>query len=177
MILAAITAICEENPVYGYRRVDAELRHRGLVVNAKKVRRLMAKNGLNPKRRRYVVTTDRNHEGPIFPNIAKGFEVHGPDQLWGEPLYAIRSRTMASDITYVAIATGFVYLAVILDAWSRRVVGYALDRKIDARLATEALKAAIAGAPCPAACSIRTGDRSTLPGRIASCSAATASSA
>jgi putative transposase len=67
-----------------------------------------------------------------FPNIAKGFEVHGPDQLW------------VADITYVAIATGFVYLAVILDAWSRRVVGYALDRKIDARLATEALKAAIA---------------------------------
>jgi len=132
-ILAAITAICEEYPAYGYRRVGAELRHRGLVVNAKKVRRIMAEIGLNPKRRRrYVVTTDSNHDGPIFPNIAKGFEVHGPDQLW------------VADITYVAIATGFVYLAVILDAWSRRVVGYALDRKIDARLATDALKAAIA---------------------------------
>lgn len=68
-------AICEENPAYGYRRVDAELRHRGLVVNAKKVRRLMAANGLNPKRRRrYVVTTDSNHDGPIFPHIARGFE-------------------------------------------------------------------------------------------------------
>lgn len=132
-ILARITAICDEYPAYGYRRVGAELRHRGLVVNAKKVRRIMTENGLNPKRRRrYVVTTDSNHDGPIFPNIAKGFEVHGPDQLW------------VADITYVAIATGFVYLAVILDAWSRRVVGYALDRKIDARLATEALKAAVA---------------------------------
>jgi len=132
-MLAEIMAICEEYPAYGYRRVDAELRHRGLVLNAKKVRRLMAENGLNPKgRRRYVVTTDSNHDGPIFPNVAKGFEVHGPDQLW------------IADITYVAIATGFVYLAVVLDAWSRRVVGYALDRKIDARLATDALKAAIA---------------------------------
>ncbi len=103
MILAAITAICEENPAYGYRRVDAEPRHRGLVVNAKKVRRLIAENGLNPKRRRrYVVTTDSNHDGPIFPNIAKGFEVHGPDQLW------------VADITYVAIATGFVYLALAI---------------------------------------------------------------
>ncbi len=83
MILTAITAICEEYPAYGYRRVGAELSHRGLVVNAKKVRRIMSENGLNPKRRRrYVVTTDSNHDGPIFPNIAKGFEVHGPDQLW-----------------------------------------------------------------------------------------------
>lgn len=102
-ILAQITAVCEENPTYGYRRVDAELRHRGLVVNAKRVRRLMAENGLNPKRRRrYLVTTDSNHDGPIFPHIARGFEVYGPDQLW------------VADITYVAIATGFVYLAVIL---------------------------------------------------------------
>ncbi len=132
-IFAQITAVCEENPTYGYRRVDAELRHRGLVVNAKRVRRLMAVNGLNPKRRRrYLVTTDSNHDGPIFPHIARGFEVYGPDQLW------------VADITYVAIATGFVYLAVILNAWSRLVVGYALDRKIDARLSTEALKAAIA---------------------------------
>lgn len=132
-ILAEITAICEEHPAYGYRRVDAELRHRGMIVNAKKVRRIMAGNGLNPKRRRrHVVTTDSDHGGPIFPNIAKDFEVHGPDQLW------------VADITYVALSTGFAYLAVILDAWSRRVVGYALDRKIDARLTTDALKAAIA---------------------------------
>ena len=88
-ILARITAICDEYPAYGYRRVGAELRHRGLVVNAKKVRRLMAENGLNPKRRRrYAVTTDSNHDGPIFANIAKGFEVHGSDQLWDEPLSA-----------------------------------------------------------------------------------------
>jgi putative transposase len=100
-ILAQMTAICEEYPAYGYRRVGAELRHRGLVVNAKKVRRIMAENDLNPKRRRrYVVTTDSNHDGPIFPNITSGFEVHGPDQLW------------VADITYIAIASGFVYLAL-----------------------------------------------------------------
>ncbi len=132
-ILTEIGAICEECPAYGCRRVGAGLRHRGLVVNAKKVRRVMAGNDLSPKRRRrYVVTTDSTHDGQIFPNIAKGFEVHGPDRLW------------VADITCVAIATGFVHLAVILDAWSRRVVGYALDRKIDARIATDALKAAIA---------------------------------
>ena len=77
-------------------------------------------------------TTDSDHDGPIFPFVAKDFEVHGPDQLW------------MADITYVAVATGFVNLAVVLDAWSRRVVGYALSRRIDARLAAAALERAIA---------------------------------
>ena len=132
-IVAEIKAICEASEAYGYRRVGAELRHRGLVVNAKKVRRIMRENDLHPKRRRrYVATPDSDHDGPIFPNIARDFEVHGPDQLW------------VADITFVAIASGFVHLAIILDAWSRRVVGYALDRKIDARLVTGALKAALA---------------------------------
>jgi putative transposase len=132
-IVAEMKAICDEFEAYGYRRVDAELRHRGYVVNSKKVRRLMREHDLNPRRkRRFVVTTDSNHDGPVFANIARGFEVHGPDQLW------------VSDITYIAIAVGFVYLAVILDAWSRRVVGYALSRSIDARLVVAALKAAVA---------------------------------
>lgn len=65
----------------------------------------MRENGLNPKhKRRYVVTTDSDHDSPIYPNVAKAFEVHGADQLW------------VGDITYIAIRTGFVYLAVILDA-------------------------------------------------------------
>ena len=131
-VLAEIRAIAEACPAYGYRRVGAELRHRGQVVNAKKIRRLMKENALNPWRRpRFTRTTDSDHDGPIFPFIAKGFEVHGPDQLW------------VADITYVAIAVGFVYLAVVLDAWSRRVVGYALGRRIDARLTVEALERAI----------------------------------
>lgn len=131
-IVAEIRAVCEASPAYGYRRIGAELRHRGLVGNSKKVRRIMREQELQPKRRRrWVVTTDSDHGGPIFPNVAKDFEVHGPDQLW------------VADITFIALATGFAYLAVIMDAWSRRIVGYALDRKIDARLVTAALKAAI----------------------------------
>jgi putative transposase len=132
-ILAEIRAIAEAFPAYGYRRVDAELRHRGHVVNTKKIRRLMREHALSPRRRpRFVRTTDSDHDGPIFPFIAKDYEVHGPDQLW------------VADITYVALATGFVYLAVVLDAWSRRVVGWALGRRIDARLTLAALARAIA---------------------------------
>ena len=86
------------------------------------------------QRRRFIATTDSDHNYPIFPNLAKNIELDGPNQLW------------VADITYVAIATGFVYLAAILDAWSRRVVGYAIGSWIDARLAVAALKAAIARA-------------------------------
>ena len=83
-------------------------------------------------RRRYVATTDSDHDSPIFPNLAKDMAPDGPDQLW------------VADITYIAISVGFVYLAVILDAWSRRVVGYALGRTIEARLTVAALEVAIA---------------------------------
>ena len=156
-IVAEIQAITDEFECYGYRRVGAALRHRGHVVNAKKVRRLMREHDLNPRRRRRSTrTTDSDHDGPIFPFVARDFEVHGPDQLWGEPLSAIGPRTMASDLTYVAVATGFVYVALaivlgptadngsLLDAWSRRVVGYAISRTLDARHAVAALERAIA---------------------------------
>jgi len=140
-IVAMIIAITDEFERYGYRRVTAELRARGLVVNAKKVRRLMREHELSPRRRRrFVATTDSDHDGLIFPNLAKDITVDGPNQLW------------VADITYVAIAVGFVYLAVILDAWSRRVVGYALSRRIDARLAAAALEAAIHGRDPPRGC-------------------------
>jgi len=132
-IVAEICAITDVFECYGYRRVGAELRHRGLVVNAKKVRRLMREHDLNPRRRRrFTRTTDSNHDGPIFPFVARDFEVHGPDQLW------------VADLTYVAIARGFVYLAVVLDAWPRRVVGYAIGRSLDARYAVAALERAVA---------------------------------
>ena len=131
-VVAQMKTICDEFETYGYRRVGAELRHRGLVVNAKKVRRLMRMQALNPKqRRRFVMTTDSDHNDPIYPNLAANMALDGPNQLW------------VADITYVAITTGFVYLAVVLDAWSRRAVGYAISRSIDARLAAAALKAAI----------------------------------
>jgi putative transposase len=140
-IVEVIAAICDEFEYYGWRRVRAELRHRGMIVNHKKIRRLMREHGLQPKiRRRYVATTDSDHDQPIFPNRTKDVIVDGPDRLW------------VADITYVAIAVGFVYVAVILDAWSRRVVGYAINRSIDARLTMAALKAAIERRKPPAGC-------------------------
>ena len=149
-IVARIEAICEEFEAYGYRRVGAALRHQGIIVNSKKVRRLMREHDLQPRRRkRFVATTDSDHDGPIFPNLAKDVTADGPNQLW------------VADITYVAIAVGFVYVAVILDAWSRRVVGYAISRSIDARLTIAALKAAIRSRRPPAGC-IHHSDRGSL---------------
>jgi putative transposase len=96
---------------------------------------------LQPKaRRRFVATTHGDHDLPIFPNLAKGMTIDGPNQLW------------VSDLTYVAILAGFVYVAVILDAWSRRVVGYAISRSIDARLTMAALRAAIRWRQPPPGC-------------------------
>jgi putative transposase len=140
-IVTTMIAICDEFEAYGYRRVTAELRHRCMAVNSKKVRRLMREHGLQPKRRkRFVATTDSSHDGPIFPDLARHRILDGPNQVW------------VADITYIAIAAGFVYMAVILDAWSRRVVGYAISRSIDARLAVAALKAAIRVRQPPKGC-------------------------
>ena len=141
VVVAEMKTICDEFEAYGYRRVDAELRHRGIVVNTKKIRRLMREHALNPKQhRRFIATTDSDHDYPIFLDLTKNMTPDGPNQLW------------VADITYVAIATGFVYLAAILDAWSRRVVGYAISRSIDARLAVAALKAAISARDPPRGC-------------------------
>ena len=109
-LVARIGAICDEFECYGYRRVGAALRHQGVVVNSKKLRRLMREHGLQPKRRRrYVVTADSGHTGPIYPDLAKDLAPDHPNQLW------------VADLTYVAIPGGFVYLAAILDAWPRKV--------------------------------------------------------
>jgi putative transposase len=133
-IVARVKGICDEFECYGYRRVGAALRHQGIVVNNKKLRRLMKEHDLQPKqRRRYVVTTDSDHAGPIFPDLTKKLVLERPNQLW------------VADLTYVSIPDGFVYLAAILDAWSRRVVGYAISRSMDARIAIAALTAAIKG--------------------------------
>ena len=126
-IVEAMFAICDEFEFYGYRRIGAALRQQGLVINHKKIRRLMRQHDLHPKiRRRFVATTDSNHDGLIFPNLAKDIVPTGPNQLW------------VSDITYVALPTRFIYVAVILDAWSRLIVGYAVSRSIDARLTVAA---------------------------------------
>jgi putative transposase len=121
--------------------VQAALGQRGWIVNHKKLKRLMREHGLNARyRRRYVATTDSDHDQPIFANMAKTMIADGPDQLW------------VADITYVAVAGGFVYVAVIMDAWSRRIVGYAIGRRIDARLTLAALDAAIALRQPPPGC-------------------------
>jgi putative transposase len=140
-LIGRIKEICAEWPAYGYRRVTAELHDEGRLINHKKVMRLMKETGLAVRpRRRFMVTTDSDHDGPIFPDLAKNIVPTNRNQLW------------VADITYIAIASGFVYLAAILDAWSRRVVGYAIGTRIDARLALAALRAAIAARRPPAGC-------------------------
>jgi putative transposase len=132
LLLGRIEMLCAEFPRDGYRRITHQLRADGMVVNHKAVARLMRQNGLQVRPlRKFVCTTDSAHDGPIFPNRAAGFRPTDTNQLW------------VGDITYISIAAGFVYLAVILDAWSRRVIGYALARQIDTRLALAALRAAI----------------------------------
>ena len=131
-LVEAISGICDEFERYGWRRIRATLRQRGMVVNHKKVRRLMREHDLQPRiRRRHTTTTNSDHDQPIFANLAKDMKPDGPNQLW------------VADITYVPIIGGFVYVAIVLDAWSRRVVGYALSRAIDARLTLAALAAAV----------------------------------
>ena len=101
----------------------------------------MREHDLQPRRRRrYVATTESDHDHPIYPNRAKDLAIDGPDQLW------------VADITYVAIREGFAYVAVILDAWSRRAVGYAISRSIDMRLTLAALNAAIEQRTPPPGC-------------------------
>ena len=140
-IVEAMFAICDAFEFYGYRRVEAALRQQGLVVNHKKIRRLMREHSLQPRiRRRFVATTNSDHDGPIFPSLAKDLVPAEPNQLW------------VSDITYVALPTRFVYVAIILDAWSRLVVGYAIGRSIDARLTVAALRTAIDRRKPPPGC-------------------------
>lgn len=136
-----IAELTAKFPRYGYRRVTHQLRAEGLHINHKAVARIMRENGLQVRPlRRFVRTTQSDHESSIFPNLAESFTPTGPNQLW------------VSDLTYVAIAAGFVYVAVILDAWSRRVVGYGLSRRIDTRLALAALRAAIDARRPPPGC-------------------------
>ena len=118
---------------YGYRRVVAELRKQGVVVNHKPVRRILREdNLLSLRRRRYVLTPDSRHPYWIYPNMAAGMEVRAIHQLW------------VADITYIRLREQFLYLAVILDAHSRRVVGGELGETLEATLAVAALNRALA---------------------------------
>jgi putative transposase len=134
MVRAEIQQIAlEHRRRYGYRRITAELRRRGLLVNHKRVVRLMrADNLLAVQPRAFMVTTDSAHTLEVALNLASRLTLTGMNQLW------------VADITYIRLRAEFVYLAVILDAYSRKVVGWALDRTLAARLPLAALTHALA---------------------------------
>jgi putative transposase len=126
-----IQRIALEFSCYGRPRITAELQRRGWKVNHKRVGRIMREdNLLCLRRRKFVVTTDSSHGFRVYPNLAGSMELTGLDQLW------------IADITYIRLKTEFVYLAVVLDAFSRRVIGWALDRSLEDDLAVAALQMA-----------------------------------
>jgi putative transposase len=125
--------VVEHRRRYGYRRITAELRRRGMPVNHKRVLRILREDhllGVQP--RRFVVTTDSDHRYEVHLNLASRMKLTGINQLW------------VADITYLRLHQEFVYLAVVLDAFSRKVVGWALDRTLAARLPIAALQQAMA---------------------------------
>jgi len=125
--------VLEHRRRYGYRRVTAELRRRGMAVNHKRVTRRMREDQLLALRRRpWIATTDSGHELPVYVNLARRMVLSAPDQLW------------VADITYIRLAEEFVYLAVVVDRFSRRAVGWALDRSLQTSLTVAALEMALA---------------------------------
>ena len=137
-ILDRIETICLDFHGYGYRRVTRQLHYDGFQVNHKRVLRLMRESDLLCRiKRKWVRTTDSNHGLPIFRNLIKDRQITGINQVW------------LADITYIRIRHGFVYLAAILDAFSRKVIGHAISRSMDTKLVLEALNMAIANRnPC-----------------------------
>jgi putative transposase len=128
----AIQRIALQWPSYGRPRLTQELKRRGWTVNHKRVRRIMKEdNLLCLRRKKFVATTDSAHGYAVYPNLAADLVLTGIDQLW------------VADITYIRLEEEFVYLAVVLDAFSRRVIGWALDRTLEARLTVQALEMAL----------------------------------
>ena len=126
--------VLEHRRRYGYRRVTMELRRRGLLVNRKRVARMMREDHLLAiQPQAFVVTTDSNHDLEVYLNVACRMKLTGINQLW------------VADITYIRLQGEFVYLAVVLDAYSRRVVGWALEKTLASRLPVAALRVAIGG--------------------------------
>ncbi len=127
-----VQRIALEWPCYGRPRITAELRRRGWVVNPKRVYRLMREdNLLCVRKRKFVVTTDSHHSRRVYPNLAGQMVLTGINQLW------------VADITYIRLESEFVYLAVVIDAFSRRVIGWALDRTLEDELTLSALRMAL----------------------------------
>ncbi len=124
--------IALEWPTYGYRRMTIELQRRGFDVQYKRILRIMREdNLLCVRRRRFAGTTDSRHNLPVYPNLARSMKVTGINQLW------------VADITYIRLRSEFVFLAVVLDAFSRRVIGWSLGRTLEAQLAIAALRMAL----------------------------------
>lgn len=120
-------------PAYGYRRITAQLHRQGITANHKRVLRLMREdNLLCLRKRRFLATTDSSHRFSIYPNLVPELTLSTINQLW------------VADITYIRLLREFVYLAVILDSYSRRCIGWALEPYLEAELAVEALKMALA---------------------------------
>jgi transposase InsO family protein len=129
---AHIHAVALEMRTYGYRPITKELRRRGVIINSKVVLRLLrADNLLCLRRRGFVATTNSKHRFTVYPNLARDLVLTDINQLW------------VADITYIQLRREFVYLAAVLDAYSRRCIGWALARSIDARLPLAALKMAL----------------------------------
>jgi len=129
----AIQRIALKWPCYGRPRITRELRRQGWTVNPKRVYRLMREdNLLCVRRRKFLVTTDSNHNRTVYPNLARELVLTGVNQLW------------IADLTYIRLLEEFVFLAAILDAFSRRVIGWALDRTLDDELTLTALRMALA---------------------------------
>ncbi len=129
---AAIGELTGRWPTYGYRRITAELKRTGWRVNHKRVARLMAEMGVQVKRKRAQRhTTDSNHDEPRFPNLVRDLAVVRPDQVW------------VADITYIRLARGFVYLAVVMDVFTRAIRGWELSRDLHRSLTVTALLRAL----------------------------------
>lgn len=134
----AIQLIALRFPTYGRPRITAQLRDQGIQANHKVVGRILREdNLLCIRKRRFKATTDSNHAFPIFPNLARGFKPSEANQLW------------VADITYIRLDEEFVYLAVVLDAFSRLVIGWALERTLESELALGALRMALANRGAP----------------------------
>lgn len=129
---AAIVQVAGEWPTYGYRRITAQLRRQGLVVNSKRVRRLMKELGVTGKRPvRRRRTTNSEHSFPRYPNLVHDLDIVRPNQVW------------VSDISYIRLMREFVYLAVIMDVFTRVIRGWHLSRALDQSLTSTALKRAL----------------------------------
>ena len=128
-----IATISREHPYYGYRRITAQLRRNKVIVNHKKVLKMMQEMGIQGRiKRKYIITTNSKHNNKIYSNLIKDKELTSINQVW------------CADITYIRILNGFVYLAAIIDIYSRKIVGYAIGRTLSSELAITALNRAIA---------------------------------